>query len=168
MPLLGFAFKKDTGDTRINLRRKLSDEPLYHEIVDGYYVGGWPPSPDVLPPDANLAVIDCTCEFDRTHDRPYLCLPTWDTEGVSPSHVKAGVDFAMHQRRLGRSVLVHCAHGHGRSVEVLMACLVIGGIFKTYEEALTAARSKRPKCKLNAAQRRNLEQYLASARVLSH
>jgi protein-tyrosine phosphatase len=83
--------------------------------------------------------------------------------GVYPAEVQRGVDFALKQRRLGRSVLVHCAHGHGRSLEVLLACLVAAQLYKTYQEALTAVQAVRPKCKLNKMQRQHLETYLASA-----
>lgn len=47
--------------------------------------------------------------------------------GVSPSNIKKAVDFAMEQRRLGRAVLVHCAHGHGRSAGVILACMIVAG-----------------------------------------
>jgi protein-tyrosine phosphatase len=54
--------------------------------------------------------------------------------GVSPSNIKKGVDFALEQRRLGRAVLVHCAHGHGRSAGVILACMIVAGEVETIEE----------------------------------
>jgi hypothetical protein len=68
---------------RIHLRRMKSKEPLFQKIEDGWYISGWPPSPEALPNEGELCVIDCTSEFPRTHERPYLCLPTWDTQGLS-------------------------------------------------------------------------------------
>ncbi len=35
-----------------------------------------------------------------------------------------GVSWALAQRAAGRKVLVHCAHGHGRSATVLAAILI--------------------------------------------
>ena len=67
---------------RINIRRMRSKEPLFQKMSDGWYISGWPHRPDVLPDEADLSVIDCTCEYPRTHNQPYLCLPTWDTQGT--------------------------------------------------------------------------------------
>jgi hypothetical protein len=45
------------------------------------YIGGWPEQPQWLPA-GNPAMVDVTCELPRTFfDSPYLCLPTWDTQG---------------------------------------------------------------------------------------
>lgn len=150
---------------RINARRARSTEPLYHRVADGWYVGGWPASPSALP-SANVGVVDCTCEFSRTHSAPYLCLPTWDTRGVHATDIAAAVEFSLAQRAAGRDVYVHCAHGHGRSVAVLCACLVMAGAATTYTEALASARAVRPKAKLNAPQRSQLEAYLVSVKKL--
>jgi protein-tyrosine phosphatase len=54
--------------------------------------------------------------------------------GVSPSNIKKAVDFALEQRRLGRAVLVHCAHGHGRSAGVILACMIVAGEIDTIDE----------------------------------
>lgn len=82
-------------------------------------------------------------------------------------NVARGVDFALEQRRLGRAVLVHCAHGHGRSAQVLLAAMIAAGVYKTHQEGLRALQAKRPKCKLNRAQRNNLEAYLSKAGLLT-
>ena len=67
---------------RINLRRARTSEPLYTKIADGWYISGWPYKASVLPPEQELAVVDCTCEFPREHQKPYLNLQTWDTQGA--------------------------------------------------------------------------------------
>ena len=46
------------------LRRFSSREESYTEICEGIYVGGWPSSPDKLPP-GDPAFVDGTCEFPR-------------------------------------------------------------------------------------------------------
>lgn len=80
---------------------------------------------------------------------------------MSADNVAKGVEFARQQRNLGRAVLVHCAHGHGRSAEVLLACMIAAGSYKTHQEGLAAYQKLRAKCKLNKSQQRNLEEYLA-------
>lgn len=65
---------------RLAVRRAKSKEPLIQEIGNGWYIGGWPYTEDALP-KGDLSVIDCTSEYQRTFDRPYMCLPTWDTQG---------------------------------------------------------------------------------------
>ena len=82
---------------------------------------------------------------------------------MSEHRIAEGVKWALEQRKLGRAVFVHCAHGHGRSMGVLCACLVQAGLFDTWQKALTAARAVRPKCKLNKSQQRSLEAYLHEA-----
>jgi hypothetical protein len=80
--------------------------------------------------------------------------------GVTADNVRRGVEYALQQRNLGKAVLVHCAHGHGRSAEVLLGCMIASGLYKTHEEGLAAYKLLRKKCKLNKAQRRHLETYL--------
>lgn len=88
--------------------------------------------------------------------------------GVAPKDVGKGVDFALQQRRLGRAVLVHCAHGHGRSAQVLIAAMVMAGDAPNIDSALSTLQAARPKCKLNKCQRANLEVYLSSVDPPKH
>lgn len=190
---------------RLALRRAKSKEPLIQEVGNGWYIGGWPPTEAALP-KGDLSVVDCTSEYPRTFERPYICLPTWDTQGyfrllrrhrsaecllvlhvqafcpggayvtltaevhtgVAASDVKRGVEFALQQRRLGRAVLVHCAHGHGRSAQVLIASMVMAGDAASIDAALSTLQAARPKCKLNRLQRSNLEEYLSSVDPPKH
>lgn len=82
--------------------------------------------------------------------------------GVNASNIKKAVDFALEQRKLGRAVLVHCAHGHGRSAGVILACMIVAGDVQTIEEGLRQIQEVRPKVKLNGMQRRNLQKYLTT------
>lgn len=48
----------------------------------------------------------------------------WDTHAPTAQQIEVGVQWALAQRAAGRPVLVHCAHGHGRSATVLAAILI--------------------------------------------
>lgn len=99
------------------LRRLKSREPVYSEISQGLYVGGWPSSPDHLPP-GDLAVIDCTCELPRSSalsNNAYLCVATWDTRAPPPSAIESAVRWACRKRAQDKPVYIHCAFG-GRSL----------------------------------------------------
>ena len=95
------------------LQRLFTREAPYSEICDGLYVGGWPSSPDKLPP-GNPAIIDCTCELPRRSEfmrNAYLCVPTWDTRSPRPADIELAVKWACQNREQQRPVFVHCAYG---------------------------------------------------------
>ena len=75
-----------------------------------------------------------------------------DLAAPQVAQIEKGVEWALEQRRNGRSVYVHCAHGHGRSVTVMCACLLKSGHVGTFNEAMKIIKSKRPKVKMNSRQ----------------
>ena len=95
------------------LRRFVKNEPLYTEIADGVFVGGWPSSVEHLPP-CDPAVIDCTCELPKSptlSNNAYLCVATWDTRAPQPSQIESAVRWAMRKRSQNKAIYVHCAYG---------------------------------------------------------
>lgn len=60
----------------------------------------------------------------RPHAAPLCPAQVWDTHAPTPQQIEAGVQWALAQRASGLPVLVHCAHGHGRSATVLAAILI--------------------------------------------
>eukprot|EP00931_Biecheleriopsis_adriatica_P118001 TRINITY_DN93476_c0_g1_i1.p1 TRINITY_DN93476_c0_g1~~TRINITY_DN93476_c0_g1_i1.p1 ORF type:complete len:296 (-),score=41.49 TRINITY_DN93476_c0_g1_i1:26-889(-) len=115
--------------------------------------------------------VDLTCEFPEgcisMTDRYLLC-PCWD--GVPPTAelLDNAANFAVAARAHG-DVLVHCAHGRGRSTTVLCACLVKAGLHTSWETALESIKCQRRVVKLNRAMRAVLNtwqvQYMASTPV---
>ena len=83
------------------------------------YIGGWPSSRKWMPP-GNPSVVDCTCELPRHHNNTYLCLPTWDTHGVCPSHV-AGICVAL------LTGPAHCMHpvAHAKHPGLHCCCCLV-------------------------------------------
>lgn len=94
-----------------SLRRLKSREEPYTEIVKDVYVGGWPSSPEKMPP-GKPAVVDCTCELPRVcYGNGYLCVATWDTRSPDAGEIERAVKWACRKRTQGIPVFVHCAYG---------------------------------------------------------
>ncbi|XP_008787893.1 uncharacterized protein YnbD-like [Phoenix dactylifera] len=144
------------------LFRKLkSAEPVYNEISDGLYVGGWPSSPNHLPP-GEPAVIDCTCELPRSSfvsKDAYLNIATWDTRSPQPLQIEYAVHWACKKRAHKKPIYIHCAFGHGRSVCIMCALLVALGVADDWKDAEKMVKEKRPRIRMNAHHRKNLEEW---------
>ncbi|KAJ3671336.1 hypothetical protein LUZ60_007415 [Juncus effusus] len=141
-------------------RIKRKDEPLYNEIHQGLYLGGWPRSRNEMP-GGELSVVDCTCElpnlgFVGTDD--YLCIGAWDTRAPVPKQIEFAVKWACAKRQMGRRIYIHCAFGHGRSACVMCALLVGLGLAESWKDAEKIVREKR-KIKMNRLHRKTLEEW---------
>ncbi|XP_073021243.1 uncharacterized protein [Primulina eburnea] len=143
------------------VRRFTSKEDPYSKISEGLYVGGWPCSPDKLPP-GNPAIIDCTCELPRKMEvsgHAYFCIPTWDTRAPRPGEIESAVKWARRKIAQKTPIFVHCAYGHGRSVAVMCALLVALGLAEDWKSAEKLIREKRPYIRMNALHREALEEW---------
>ncbi|XP_066310278.1 uncharacterized protein [Miscanthus floridulus] len=143
------------------LRRFVKNEPLYTEVADGVFVGGWPSSVEHLPP-GDPAIIDCTCELPKSStisNNAYLCVATWDTRAPQPSQIESAVRWSVRKRSQNKPVYVHCAYGHGRSVCVMCALLVALGLAEDWKAAEQMIREKRPSISMNTLHRKSLEEW---------
>mmetsp|Transcript_12139 Transcript_12139/g.27259 ORF Transcript_12139/g.27259 Transcript_12139/m.27259 type:complete len:290 (+) Transcript_12139:35-904(+) len=155
------------GTQKVEKEGKIVREkvPVASEVQPGWYVGGC--HSNELNKDWG-AVIDLTVEFPEgciNNTRAYLSMPTWDGVPATPEQLEEAAAFAVKESKLGGDVLVHCAHGRGRSTTVMCACLVKAGLFKNWEEAFEQGiKPFRPVCKLNRRMKQNLtawqEQYV--------
>merc|ERR1712178_425254 len=91
----------------------------------------------------------CTCV-------KYLNIPCWDGTPAPIDLLDQAAAFGVEARSQG-DVLVHCAHGRGRSTCTLCACLVKAGLFGTWQEAFEAIKKKRKVVGLNEGMRTALE-----------
>ena len=133
--------------------------PVASEVQPGWWVGGC--YANELNRDWS-GVVDLTVEFpERCIDRckNYLLLPTWDGVPANPAQLEEAAIFAVKARE-GGDVVVHCAHGRGRSTTVMCACLVKAGMFATWQEAFEKGiKPGRPVCKLNSKMKKALTEW---------
>jgi len=128
--------------------------PVASEVQPGWWVGGcyghelgkeWG------------GIVDLTVEFpERMTTKSYLSIPTWDGVPATPSQLEEAAVFAVEAHKKG-DVMVHCAHGRGRSTTVMCACLVKAGLYPTWQEAFEKGiKPGRAVCKLNSLMKKAL------------
>lgn len=147
---------------KLGMQRLLSSEPVWNQITSDYFIGGWPNSKKNTPPLCNLAILDVTCELPlQVEASGYLMIPVWDTHAPSSIQIEIGVRWALKQEREEkRCILIHCAHGHGRSACMMAAILIAKGLVGTVEEAEAMMKKERPRVRLNPRQKEAVEMWL--------
>ena len=134
--------------------------PVASEVQPGWWVGGC--YGHQLHKDWG-AVIDLTVEFPESciaRTREYLSLPTWDGVPATPAQLDEAATFAVKALEKGGDILVHCAHGRGRSTTVMCACLVKAGLYQDWKEAFEKGiKPGRSVCKLNKRMKENLQKW---------
>lgn len=143
-------------------KKKKPPLPFASEVQPGWYVGG------TYSHELNKewgGVIDLTVEFPErciNNTKSYLLCATWDGVPASPERLEEAAQFAVEARKKG-DVLIHCAHGRGRSTTLMCAALVRAGLFDTWEEAFEKGiKPGRSVCKLNKRMRETLAQWQAT------
>eukprot|EP00658_Telonema_sp_P-2_P048753 TRINITY_DN37078_c0_g1_i3.p1 TRINITY_DN37078_c0_g1~~TRINITY_DN37078_c0_g1_i3.p1 ORF type:complete len:268 (-),score=41.65 TRINITY_DN37078_c0_g1_i3:299-1102(-) len=123
--------------------KKMKGHAQATEVYPNLWVGGW------YAFELNMqwaGVVDLCCELpERCNGTKYLACPTWDGS-VRLQDVAIAAKFVAEAMKSG-PVLVHCAHGVGRSTTVMRASLVEAGICQDIDEALTVCQAKRSCCK---------------------
>jgi hypothetical protein len=105
---------------------------------------------------------DDTAFFDR-HGITYVRCQVPDVQVPDPATITQAVAWIKTQIDDGRTVLVHCAKGRGRSATVLAAYLMdTEGL--TFDQVNDLLKSKRQLTKLEDRHRRVLEAWLAEQR----
>lgn len=136
----------------------------FDQITDSIWLGGAPTYArdyEFLLDNQISAVLNIRAErgddvdFYLRHDIAYQQIPVLDVMVPPADAIDAGVEFIERNLREGRTVLVHCAKGRGRSATVLAAYLMrYQGM--NYDAANSLLKSKRSLVNLQTRHRRIL------------
>ena len=137
---------------------KQNGVPVANEVAPGWWIGGrygselgrkW------------AATIDLTVEFNEGcfgDSTEYLLLPCWDGTPPASDAIETAARLAARSSHRG-DVMVHCAHGRGRSTCVMVACLVRAGVHNSWRAAFDAVKLRRKGVKLNSKMKRALDEW---------
>lgn len=144
-----------------NDKRKKVVVPVASEVQPGWWVGG------TYSNELNKewgGVIDLTVEFpERCFDtsKSYKLCAIWDGVPPTPDMLEEAAQFAVEARKKG-DVLIHCAHGRGRSTTLMCAALVRAGLYDNWEDAFEKGiKPGRSVCKLNSRMKNALSEWQA-------
>eukprot|EP00519_Triparma_laevis_P006198 CAMPEP_0182496708 /NCGR_PEP_ID=MMETSP1321-20130603/5304_1 /TAXON_ID=91990 /ORGANISM="Bolidomonas sp., Strain RCC1657" /LENGTH=269 /DNA_ID=CAMNT_0024700375 /DNA_START=44 /DNA_END=853 /DNA_ORIENTATION=+ len=149
---------------------KSHNVPVANEVLSDYWVGGRYGSELSVP--LWSVTVDLTCEFQEScinNTVKYVSSPVWD--GTPPSvdevercavAIRDGWSGSSQNKSSASNsgpVMVHCAHGRGRSCMIACAGLVKSGRAGTWEEAFEVVKKGRHVCKLNKGMRVRLTEW---------
>lgn len=112
------------------------------------------------------AVLDMRAEregdrdFYGKHDINYLRLAVLDVVVPPDEYLSKGADWINEQIESGRTVLVHCAKGRGRSA-TLAAAYMMRYKHMSFDESRALMLEERPLVKLEERHRRRLDAWIA-------
>ncbi|UCG50464.1 MAG: dual specificity protein phosphatase family protein [Candidatus Latescibacterota bacterium] len=136
-------------------------EPAFHPLIDGIFIGRRLLT-DEYPPGIE-SVVDLTCEFSESkhvrEGRTYRSLPTLDASAPESAALEALIKEII---QLQRGVYIHCAEGHGRTATVAAALLLYIGEATSVNDAINFVLQRRPKARMNSAQRSMVESFAAT------
>lgn len=156
--------------TTLLVTSRLSREAMMCRVGPGFHVGRMPfPWEHERLADGRVdAVLSLCWEFPpRPHRRgagmlEVACVPILDGSPPSDRQFREAIAWVEGQWRAGRTVLIHCAQGHGRSATVAAAVLCRLGLAADAEDALAQILRARPHAKPSRAQRDALRRFLTT------
>ena len=146
--------------TTLGLYRAISSEPFADEIAPRLWLGSAPLffSRRAVARTGAQAVLNVTAEFGNLArlDLDYHRVAMLDGVAPTPGQLQEAVAWAAGRHREGKTVLVHCAQGHGRSAAVMAKLLVELAIEPDIDKAIARITAARPGIRISAGTRRLL------------
>ncbi|MGZ9899942.1 diacylglycerol kinase family protein [Shewanella gaetbuli] len=156
--------------------RKHDKVPAIQQIDNQLYLACrlFPQDVDYLKEQNVTAVLDVTAEFDALdltlldENIDYLNIPVLDHSVPTVAQLNQAVNWLYRQQREGKSVVVHCALGRGRSVLVLASYLACRRPSLSLETILKSINDIRSTAGLNRWQLAKLAKLHAENKVQIH
>jgi protein-tyrosine phosphatase len=146
---------------------KILGQRWFDRITPQLWLGGAPHYPrdyQFLLENGITAVLNIRAEREddvihyQEHDIAYQQIKVLDVTVPSEQMIDAGVEFVRQQVEDGRTVLIHCAKGRGRSATILAAYLMHYEDM-SFDEANQTMKAIRPLTKLEGRHRQRLEKW---------
>ncbi|NLQ17976.1 hypothetical protein HGG82_10085 [Marinomonas sp. M1K-6] len=125
--------------------------------------------------NANIsAVLDVTAEFSSLNwvsfqtDIDYLNIPILDHSVPSDTQIQRALNWIHTHRKTGRSVVIHCALGRGRSVFMMAAYLLSQHPTSSPDEIMKKVRAARQTARLNKRQFKRLKRAFNNTLLVVH
>jgi hypothetical protein len=163
------------GGLALYLARAFDREGLLNCVAPGLFIGRlpFPFERGQLRAAGIKAVLNLCWEFPRGSrldgetDPEAVHLPILDGSAPTDWQFREAVEWVGRWRAQGRSILIHCAQGHGRTATIAAAVLVQLGLAADLEQALAAIRAVRPLARPSRPQKAALIRYLSKAQTPS-
>lgn len=156
------------GAAVLFMSRWFDREGLLNPLAPGLFIGRLP-FPSELPKlrAAGIgAVLNLCWEFPRLSgmdgelDVQTAHAPILDGAPPSDRRFEEAIQRVEQWRAEGRSVLIHCAQGHGRTATIAAAVLIRLGLASDIDEALSMIQAARPLAKPSRQQKAALRRYV--------
>ncbi|MFT6403930.1 MAG: diacylglycerol kinase family enzyme/predicted protein tyrosine phosphatase [Marinomonas primoryensis] len=154
--------------------RSTDTVPALQKIDEGLYLARrlFPSDIHDIKNENISAVLDVTAEFSSMNwiafqaDIDYLNIPILDHSVPSDTQIQRALNWIHTHRKTGRSVVVHCALGRGRSVFMMAAYLLSQNPTSSPAEVMNKVRAIRQTARLNKRQFKHLTQALDDKRLV--
>lgn len=154
--------------------RSTDTVPALQKIDEGLYLARrlFPSDIHDIKNENISAVLDVTAEFSSMNwiafqaDIDYLNIPILDHSVPSDTQIQRALNWIHTHRKTGRSMVVHCALGRGRSVFMMAAYLLSQNPTSSPAEVMNKVRAIRQTARLNKRQFKHLTQALDDKRLV--
>ena len=156
--------------------RSTDSVPALQKIDDGLFLARrlFPSDIHEIKSENISAVLDVTAEFSSLNwvsyqaDVDYLNISILDHSVPSDTQIQRALNWIHTHRKTGRSVVIHCALGRGRSAFMMAAYLLSQKPKSTPREVMEKIREIRQTVRLNERQFRYLKRALENKLLVVH